>query len=33
MKLDPPPALWDWLNQLTTDWQLGFKLVDAIKEM
>ena len=32
-QLDPPQALWDWLDKLTTDWQLGFKLVDVLKNM
>ncbi len=31
VKLDPPQALWDWLGDLSTDWQLGFKLVDNLK--
>ena len=33
MQLDPPQALWDWLGELSTDWQLGFKLVDTLKNM
>ena len=28
---DPPEALWDWLRAPTADWQLGFKLVNVIK--
>jgi len=30
--LDPPQDLWDWLQEPTVDWQLGFKLVDNLKE-
>ena len=29
--MDPPALLWDWLREPTTDWQLGFKLVDDLK--
>ena len=28
---DPPEALWNWLMNPETDWQLGFKLVDYVK--
>ena len=28
----PPSDLWAWLENLTTDWQLGFRLVDNIKK-
>ena len=31
MAKEPPGDLWDWLSNPTTDWQLGFKLVDTIK--
>ncbi len=33
MQLDPPQALWALLDKLTTDWQLGFKLVDVLKNL
>ena len=28
----PPEILWDWLKEPKTDWQLGFKIVDYLKQ-
>ena len=28
---DPPEILWDWLKNPRADWQIGFKMVDYIK--
>ena len=30
-QFDPPDPLWDWLQNLPTDWDLGFKLIDWLK--